>query len=976
MFARQCSMPGRLATPICVVLAAALCGCPTAATGPAGTAGTAATSASTAAPLTTANLTPVEIFTRLAQAYAKAEQYHDQGELRIRFVRDGREEGTAAKAALTFARPNRFRLEYNGVDMASDGRELVARIVPLPDQLLVRPAPAELSAAVLEVDPLLAQFVGGPDSIARQMLELFLPGAEQAMAERAQGAKLLPAGAVEGRTCYRVALSAGGVAVVYCIDAESFILRRLELPTEEWRAQNDPRGEIQSLSISLDFVAASTTTALPEQAFQIERPQGVYVVKRFLDRLRPAPPSPLLGTKVPVAKLRLADGRVIETSAFADKITVIEFWATWCGWCMQTLPRVEAVRKQYASQTAVEFWAVSLDAESVSDADVAKSYAQAQANLTLARDFEGTLMKAFSADQLPMLAVIDGDGVIQMIELGANELVEAQLPGKLDALRAGKSLFEDSKRQYAVELDQYQQALVAAGVEDAVAPAAAPSDIAPATKSDPEKLVLEPAWTVPAVRLPGNVLPILEKGDAKQLIVVDGFRSVAELALDGTLKAAHDLKLPETTVFTLVRSALSPSGQRMYAITAPGQTQAFVYDANWKRLLAYPPQPAETLTSVELGPLGPAGEPRMLVSFYGGSGIHAVTPTGELAWSYRKHEDVLDIEFGGLSPNAPLSVFFTSGRGSLGVLDQAGRAVEEWFVGRSASLPLGRLLLQVCARDLDGDGQDELCGLAKTETQENVAVGIGPDGRELWSYPLPKGDYLEPIEPIVTGRLPGMQNAVWLLAGTDGSIHLVNIDGEPLDHFQYGRTLTGLALVKHGEQHLLCIASHRDHQEYSLAAYEVTFKAGIMPPVAKPIATATRTDEAARPVAPRLTSPTERAPSLVPPAKRDAAPAGSGAAATSPVRSVPSTGEAPQLAPPAPAVPATPVGSGPSLGGSDGPSIGPSITPQAIPASPPKPTSSPQPAVEPKPASDPKPAVAPKPTPANEGPSLGPQLEP
>ncbi|HEY2827253.1 MAG TPA: hypothetical protein VGJ04_06600, partial [Pirellulales bacterium] len=46
----------------------------------------------------------------------------------------------------------------------------------------------------------------------------------------------------------------------------------------------------------------------------------------------------------------------------------------------------------------------------------------------------------------------------------------------------------------------------------------------------------------------------------------------------------------------------------------------------------------------------------------------------------------------------------------------------------------------------------------------------------------------------------------WLIAGPDGSIHILGADGKPVDKFNTGSTLAGVAANKIGDQRVLLIS--------------------------------------------------------------------------------------------------------------------------------------------------------------------------
>ena len=90
------------------------------------------------------------------------------------------------------------------------------------------------------------------------------------------------------------------------------------------------------------------------------------------------------------------------------------------------------------------------------------------------------------------------------------------------------------------------------------------------------------------------------------------------------------------------------------------------------------------------------------------------------------------------------------------------------------------------------------------------------DGRELWNYPLPPGVRTRPVEPIIPGKLTREGPGQWILPGSDGSVHIISADGKPLDKFNTGVALQGLATVEIDGHPALITAS-----EQGLVAWKV-----------------------------------------------------------------------------------------------------------------------------------------------------------
>jgi len=59
--------------------------------------------------------------------------------------------------------------------------------------------------------------------------------------------------------------------------------------------------------------------------------------------------SSLIGQPAPEVSLQLLDGSPFKLSEQTGKIVVLDFWATWCAPCMQTMPLVERAMEQVDS---------------------------------------------------------------------------------------------------------------------------------------------------------------------------------------------------------------------------------------------------------------------------------------------------------------------------------------------------------------------------------------------------------------------------------------------------------------------------------------------------------------------------------------------------------------------------------------------------------------------------------------------------
>ena len=83
-----------------------------------------------------------------------------------------------------------------------------------------------------------------------------------------------------------------------------------------------------------------------------------------------------------------------------------------------------------------------------------------------------------------------------------------------------------------------------------------------APRSEPATFKLTPLWKCAEVKSPANILAVNEKNGPARLLVVEGFKSMAEVGLDGKLIAMHKLRLDETEAIGSLRAAAGADGKR------------------------------------------------------------------------------------------------------------------------------------------------------------------------------------------------------------------------------------------------------------------------------------------------------------------------------------------------------------------------------------------------------------------------------
>ncbi len=278
--------------------------------------------------------------------------------------------------------------------------------------------------------------------------------------------------------------------------------------------------------------------------------------------------------------------------------------------------------------------------------------------------------------------------------------------------------------------------------------------------------------------------------------------AVVELDEQGKVVARQELDIPDTAVVNYLRTAVDGQGKRYFVASGNGQPQLFVFDDSWKKILAFPKPEngaAEGVWDVQIADLKGDGKPQLLVGYWGDVGVQGVALDGNRVWRDRSIQFVFRLATTEPDATGRRHMLATHNRGTIAAFDADGKAEKE------ITIP-NRNVYYIVADDLDRSGKNSYCCLAGTATGENSALGVALDGRELWNYTLPPGVHGRPVEVITTGDLAGDGTRDWILAGPDGSIHVVAADGKPIDKFNTGSALAGAGAAKIGERRVLLIS--------------------------------------------------------------------------------------------------------------------------------------------------------------------------
>jgi thiol-disulfide isomerase/thioredoxin len=579
-------------------------------------------------------------------------------------------------------------------------------------------------------------------------------------------------------------------------------LRRVELPIDEIKKQAAAEGKVDHVKITAELAGAEFDASIDGQKFQLDAPPTAQTVKMLV----PPEPAQLLSKKLPAFKFYDLAAKPVTPESVAGKVLVIDFWGSNCPPCRASMPNLEKVYQKYKSNPKVAFLCVNVDPPATKNDAVAALFKELGSTAPLVRDTEGQIMNLFFTSGIPAMFLVGADGVVEDFEAGANPDLVTALPAKIEKLLAGQHLYEQALKEYQQRLQNAEEA-AARGPEAKPEAGQEIQRELPATKiaeaSQPKTLKLKSLWKSTDVKSPGNLLVVPRADGTPRILVINEWRTVAELGPDGKLVTTHALDLPGPEVVSFLRT-IEAGGKRWFAASTVGMQQVHVYDETWKALFHFPQDALENkhagIFDALLADVNGDGKPLLAVGYWGPVGVQGVSLEGKRLWSNRSMENVFRLATTAKDSAGKRSLLCLNSRGTVVVLDGEGNRKDEIAIG---SRPVQLLV----GADLAGNSQPQYCGLAAKQVGVYVALGLDLRGKELWSYDLPPGHPSLPVEQIIAGQITPALPGQWILPAADGSIHILAADGKPIDRFNYGAPLCGVGTAQIAGRPALVVAS-------------------------------------------------------------------------------------------------------------------------------------------------------------------------
>lgn len=134
-----------------------------------------------------------------------------------------------------------------------------------------------------------------------------------------------------------------------------------------------------------------------------------------------------IGAEAPDFTLQSMDGKEVKLSDFKGKKVYLKFWASWCGPCKKSMPELmELAAKEDRGFEILSVIAPGLQGEKTVDQFPKWFEEQGYKDIPVLYDTKGAVFQAYQIRSIPTEYLIDSQGKIAKMQLGAISNADAE----------------------------------------------------------------------------------------------------------------------------------------------------------------------------------------------------------------------------------------------------------------------------------------------------------------------------------------------------------------------------------------------------------------------------------------------------------------------------------------------------------------------------------------------------------------------
>jgi thiol-disulfide isomerase/thioredoxin len=177
--------------------------------------------------------------------------------------------------------------------------------------------------------------------------------------------------------------------------------------------------DVEKAQATIDYSTVDAGVELADESFAWAPPEDAKDASKMEQGggQQEYPAMKLEGAAAPAFKLNDLDGNEVTLESLKGQVVLIDFWASWCGPCRQSMPETVALSKELAPK-GLKAFAINVG----EDQPTAKAAAdELKIEIPVLLDTQQEASQAYAANAIPMAVVIGKDGNVRKVFIGMTD---------------------------------------------------------------------------------------------------------------------------------------------------------------------------------------------------------------------------------------------------------------------------------------------------------------------------------------------------------------------------------------------------------------------------------------------------------------------------------------------------------------------------------------------------------------------------
>ncbi len=224
------------------------------------------------------------------------------------------------------------------------------------------------------------------------------------------------------------------------VDMTDFYREMMSMQAVPWSDEEEEQPTVEKAEAVVRFVDVVVDADIPAERFVFKPGEDDKKVKEFAwpgsrrgDQLK------LVGKPAPAFAGEDLDGKPLSLADFRGRVVVLDFWATWCGPCVQAMPHLQKVAEKYADKP-VTVIGVNRDSQGA-EKKIRNLLEEKKTTFRQLMDPEGDVAEKYEVTGIPQTVLIDTQGVVQDVRIGFTSGIEEDLSAGIEKLLKGEPIY-------------------------------------------------------------------------------------------------------------------------------------------------------------------------------------------------------------------------------------------------------------------------------------------------------------------------------------------------------------------------------------------------------------------------------------------------------------------------------------------------------------------------------------------------------